>query len=105
MELGEPTLDAAVRELHEETGVTGRAVDYLTNIDVIVSDDSGAVQFHFLLAAVLCAYVSGVPVANDDVSDARWVPVTDVLTRQLATSEHVDSVVTKAMGAMAQAAG
>ena len=109
VELGEPTLDAAVRELHEETGVTGRAVDYLTNIDVIVSDDSGAVQFHFLLAAVLCAYVSGVPVANDDVSDARWVHVTDVLTRQLATSEHVDSVVTKALsataGATAQVAG
>lgn len=105
VELGEPTLDAAVRELHEETGVTGRAVDYLTNIDVILRDDSGAVQFHFLLAAVLCAYVSGVPVANDDVSDARWVPVTDVLTQQLATSEHVDSVVTKAMGAMAQVAG
>ena len=47
---------------------------------------------------MLCTYVGGDPVANDDVSDAQWVPVDDVLNRQLATSQHVDDVVRKAMG-------
>lgn len=100
VDLGETALDAAVRELSEETGVTGRATGYLTNIDVIVKDADGHVQFHFLLAAVLCTYVGGDPVANDDVSDAQWVPVDDVLNRQLATSQHVDDVVRKAMGGL-----
>lgn len=100
VDLGETALDAAVRELHEETGVTGRAADYLTNIDVIVEDADGHVQFHFLLAAVLCIYIGGDPVANDDVSDAQWVPVDNVLNRQLATSQHVDDVVRKALGGL-----
>ncbi|CAN0461113.1 unnamed protein product, partial [Ectocarpus fasciculatus] len=32
-------------------------------------------------------------VANDDVSDATWVCVRDVLAREIACSQHVDDVV------------
>lgn len=93
VDLGETALAAAARELREETGIIGRPLRYLTNIDVIVEADKGAVLFHFLLAAVLCDYVSGDPVANDDVSDATWVCVRDVLAREIACSQHVDDVV------------
>lgn len=72
VELGETALDAAVRELHEETGVIGRAERYLTNIDAITRDGDGAVVFHYLLAVVACDYIEGMPVAADDVSDAGW---------------------------------
>jgi ADP-ribose pyrophosphatase YjhB (NUDIX family) len=72
VELGETALAAAARELSEETGVIATPQGYLTNIDVITRDETGAVQFHYLLAAVRCAYVSGTPVAADDVSDAGW---------------------------------
>lgn len=90
--LGETALAAAVRELREETGVLGRPVQYLTNIDVIHRDTSGKMQFHFLLAAVLCDYLGGEPVANDDASAAAWVPATDVLKGRLQCSAHVDDV-------------
>ncbi|WP_044043454.1 NUDIX hydrolase [Octadecabacter antarcticus] len=93
VELGETALAAAARELREETSVVGRPIHYLTNIDVIIKDDCGGVQFHFLLAAVLCEYVSGEPTANDDVSEAAWVPMRDVMLRQIACSEHVDDVI------------
>ena len=93
VDLGETALVAAARELREETGVIGRPSRYLTNVDVIIYDDMGGVRFHFLLAAVLCDYLSGGPVANDDVSDAKWVLVSDVLAGQIACSEHVDDVV------------
>ena len=92
VDFGETALDAAVRELREETGVIARPLRYLTNVDVIVHNDEGSVLFHFLLAAVLCDYLSGEPMADDDVSDAGWRSVSDVLTGQLACSRHVDKV-------------
>jgi ADP-ribose pyrophosphatase YjhB (NUDIX family) len=72
VELGETALDAAARELAEETGVIGTPLAYLTNIDAITWDQGGAVQFHYLLAVVACRYENGVPQAADDVSDAGW---------------------------------
>lgn len=87
VEPGETALAAAVRELAEETSVTAVPDRYLTNIDVIVHDDAGALEFHFLLAAVLCRYQSGTPMADDDASDAAWVALDDVDT--LHTSANV----------------
>jgi len=93
VDFGETALAAAARELREETSVVGRPLHYLTNVDVIIKDECGCVQFHFLLAAVLCEYLSGEPTADDDVSEAAWVPINDVLIRQIACSEHVDDVI------------
>ncbi|MFW8635732.1 NUDIX hydrolase [Cribrihabitans pelagius] len=75
VEAGETAMQAAARELHEETGVTARPLEYLTNIDVITRDAAGAVQSHYLLAAVLCDYASGTPRPQDDAVQAAWVPV------------------------------
>lgn len=92
VDLGETVMDAAARELREETGVLARPVRYLTNVDVILRDSDGAVRFHFLLAAVLCNYLSGEPLARDDVSEAGWRSVADVLAGHLACSRNVDDV-------------
>ena len=72
VELGETGLEAAVRELAEETGVIGKAERYLTNVDAITYGNDGSVRFHYLLAVVICTYQSGTPKAADDVSDAGW---------------------------------
>jgi 8-oxo-dGTP diphosphatase len=93
VELGETALKAAVRELREETSVIGRPLHYLTNIDVIIKNKCGEIEFHFLLAAVLCEYLSGEPTAHDDVSETAWVPIKDVLLGQIASSKHVDDVI------------
>lgn len=95
VDLGETAMEAAARELYEETSVTGQPLRYLTNVDVIERDDEGSVRFHFLLAAVLCEYHAGEPVAQDDVSDARWWPVADVLSGKIECSQHVDDIVEK----------
>ncbi len=97
VDFGETAMDAASRELQEETGIIGRPLRYLTNVDVIVRDAENSIQFHFLLAVVMCDYVSGHPNAQDDVSDARWQPIEDVLTGNLECSEHVDDVIRVAM--------
>ncbi|MEM9045496.1 MAG: NUDIX hydrolase [Pseudomonadota bacterium] len=89
---GETALDAAVRELKEETCVVARPVRYLTNVDLIVCDGE-KVQHHFLLAAVLCEFLSGEPRPRDDVSYAKWWPIVDVIGGKIACSEQVDQVV------------
>lgn len=97
VDAGETALAAAVRELHEETGVRATASHYLDNVDVIQRDENGALQFHFLLAAVLCDYVSGVAQAGDDALDARWWSVDLVLDRSLPMSERVPEILGTAM--------
>lgn len=97
VDLGETALDAAARELLEETGVIGVPLRYLTNVDVIIRDAKGRIEHHFLLAAVLCTYTDGDPQPDDDVSDARWIPTKDILTGHVDTSQYVDAVLKLAL--------
>ena len=104
VEPGETALAAAARELAEETGVIARPLAYLDNIDVIERDAGGALRFHFLLAAVLCAYVSGQPVAADDALDAGWWPVDAVIAGGLPQSASVAAVLRRALEMRAERA-
>ena len=97
VELGETALEAAVRELLEETGVTATPSGYLTNVDVIDRDERGAVQFHYLLTAVRCTYVAGTPVADDDALEAAWVPVEAALHGDRPLSDNVAKVLRLAL--------
>ncbi|MFQ1701528.1 NUDIX hydrolase [Loktanella agnita] len=90
---GESALDAAARELAEETGVRARPEKYLTNLDIIIHED-GALKYHFLLAVVLCTYQSGTPQADDDVQDATWVDLDQVA--HLPTSADVAEIAARA---------
>lgn len=93
VEPGETTLVAASRELFEETGIIAKPIKYLTNVDVIEHDVQGEILFHFLLAAVECSYISGIPKAADDAAEARWFAIDDVFENRIETSKNVDDVI------------
>lgn len=97
VELGETAKTAAIRELREETGVVAHPVAYLTNVDVIRHDEQGGVVDHYLLAAVLCRYVSGSPVADDDALDACWVDCESIRSGTLPMSASVCEVMELAL--------
>lgn len=97
VELGETALHAAARELAEETGVIARPLGYLTNIDVLHHNPDGSLRIHYLLAAVQCAYISGTPLAADDVTDAAWIPIKDARANRLAMSDQVAGIMDMAL--------
>lgn len=97
VEPGETALAAAAREVLEETGICAEPVEYLTNVDVLRHGADGTVSAHYLLAAVLCDYVSGTPCAADDVQDAAWFSCAEIRTGRLPMSAQVAEVMDLAL--------
>ena len=85
LERGESAEEAAVREIAEESGITGRLVTGLTSIDYWFS--TGDRRVHKVVHHYLLEYVSGeVTVENDpdqEAEDAAWFPL-DKVSRMLA---------------------
>ncbi|TQV72480.1 NUDIX hydrolase [Denitrobaculum tricleocarpae] len=97
IELGETVMEAAVRELQEETGVEAEARETLTSVDVIIHNNEGALEHHYVLVAILCEYISGAPLAADDVSEAEWFDYEAILANPDAQSPAVGDVARQAM--------
>ncbi|EAQ11313.1 8-oxo-dGTP diphosphatase [Maritimibacter alkaliphilus HTCC2654] len=91
VEPGETVEQAAVRELHEETGVRAEAGA------VLVTLEARGEGFHYALHAVACRYLSGKPCAADDVTDADWVPFPDVQAGVRPMSRDVGRVLEMAL--------
>jgi 8-oxo-dGTP diphosphatase len=69
IEPGERAVDAALRELREETGVEARITGLLDVVDGIFPDAGR----HYVLIDYAAEWLSGEPVAGDDALEARFV--------------------------------
>jgi len=74
IEPGERAVDAALRELAEETGVVAELTGLIDVVDGIFPDAGR----HFLLIDYAARWISGEPVAGDDALEARFVALSDV---------------------------
>jgi 8-oxo-dGTP diphosphatase len=75
IEPGEPVRAAVLREVREETGVVAELVGVLDIHDVIRRHPAGDLASHYLLAVFYGRWISGAPVAGDDATAARFVPL------------------------------
>lgn len=102
LEPGERAIEGAAREVLEETGVTASLAGLLDMHDVILRDPaSGELKVHYMLAVYYGTWVAGEPKAGSDVSDARFVPMSEVGRYRL--TEGAEGVIARAERLLARA--
>jgi 8-oxo-dGTP diphosphatase len=78
VELGETVREAARREAREETGLDVEIGEVAAVVDNVVRDESGAIQYHYVILDFFARPTGGILQAGTDVSDACWASLADV---------------------------
>lgn len=83
IELGETLEDAALRELAEETGISGEISGFLEAFDMIHRDAADRVERHFVLAVFIVRPNGGEAVADDDADAVMWADDADLRSLEM----------------------
>ncbi|MEL9940165.1 MAG: NUDIX hydrolase [Ignisphaera sp.] len=88
IEAGEDIAGAAVRELEEETGVRARPIGIIDVYNAITKDESGRVQYHYVILDVLFdqSSIQGEVRPGGDAINVAWIPLEEVLSRDDVTT-------------------
>lgn len=84
--LGEDLEQACMREVREETGLNVEILSEGRVLNRVTRDEWGRVQFHYVLIDFVCRPTGGVLQAASDISEARWVPLSEVSSLSPMTS-------------------
>lgn len=76
IEAGERAVDAALRELREETGVEATITGLIDVVDGLFPEAGR----HYVLIDYAARWVTGEPLAGDDAMEARFVALDQVAT-------------------------
>jgi ADP-ribose pyrophosphatase YjhB (NUDIX family) len=96
LDVGETIVQGVHRELEEETGIEVHVIDHIETFERIVKDDSGRVQYHYVILDYLCEAVGGDLRAGGDATDVAWVTENELATYLLR--EAATRVIKKAFG-------
>lgn len=82
--LGEKVVDAAVREIFEETGIKISIKRLIDVVDKISLDENGKVKYHFVIISF-----EGEPLSYDikpssEVEEAKWVDAEEIVSMELS---------------------
>ncbi|MDI3470881.1 MAG: hypothetical protein OJF62_002944 [Pseudolabrys sp.] len=95
VEAGETLMEAAAREVLEETSLVIEPVALAGHREAIARDADGRVRRHFVIMCFASRYISGTPVANEEISEALWLdPAT---LDNLPTTEGLAEIVASAV--------
>jgi ADP-ribose pyrophosphatase YjhB (NUDIX family) len=80
-EVGENILEAARRELKEETGIDAKPVRVIDAFDVIGKDPDGRVRAHYVLICVVLDWEKGEGQPIEDASAVGWYTAEEALQK------------------------
>ncbi|MFX1262508.1 MAG: NUDIX hydrolase [Promethearchaeota archaeon] len=73
VDVGETQEEAVVREVCEETGIDCEVIKFVTTADLIIPDDEGAIEFHFILNHYLCKALTSNLRAESPDAQPMWI--------------------------------
>ena len=94
VEAGETLVEAAIREVREETSLSIEPVALAGHREVIARDDQGKVERHFVILSFASRWLAGEPVLSDELDDSRWVDPSEL--GNYRTTDGLAEIVTTA---------
>lgn len=88
---GETIMEAALREVREETGLEAVPLGVITAIDGLSRDAKGKAEYHYTIIEVAAESREGVARAQDDATDTCWATIDE--TERLCAWPEVARVV------------
>jgi len=95
VETGETLMQAVTREVREETSMDIEPVALAGHREAIVRDAQGRVERHFVILCFAARWLSGEPVLNEELDDARWLA--PAALSSLRTTEDLAEIVAAAI--------
>lgn len=83
IEPGEKALEAAIRELSEETGIEADIKGIVDVKDVILHHDDGSLSAHYVISAFYGVWQSGKAQPRSDAREVEWVSLAALNDRPL----------------------
>jgi 8-oxo-dGTP diphosphatase len=75
VEAGERLVDAAAREVFEETGIVADIIGRVDVLEVLSQPIEVGTGFHYAIVVHAARWTAGEPVAGSDAAEARFVPL------------------------------
>jgi ADP-ribose pyrophosphatase YjhB (NUDIX family) len=100
VEAGESLLEAVVREVAEETGMSIEPVALAGFREAIIRDAHDRVERHFVILCFAARWRGGEPTLNEELSEARWIAPAELTA--LATTPGLAEIVAAAFERLKQ---
>lgn len=94
LEMGETLAQCALRELHEEVGVSARIVGFVDHVETIMRDKADNVTFHALLCVFAAVWLEGEAQSSAEIGQTVWARPEDVA--RWPTTKGLSAIVAKA---------
>jgi 8-oxo-dGTP diphosphatase len=78
LDLGESLVDAARREVREETGLDVEVGPIVETFDRIHRDADGRIRYHFVIVDFVCWSDTGTAVAGSDAEAVAWATADEI---------------------------